>query len=58
MGQILQPREGMGSDIEIIYDTNDYSLYRLYRKYEQLSEQLDERLKKIRNRKRAKENNT
>ena len=41
-------RGEFGSEVEIIYDTDEFNLYKIYKKYEELSEKLDERLKHIR----------
>lgn len=35
------------SDYEIVYDTDEFNLYKTYKKYEQLDERLEERLAKI-----------
>lgn len=39
------------SNCEIVYDSDEYNLYRIYKKYEQLSEEVDAKLAKIRNKK-------
>lgn len=46
-----QPAE---SDYEIVYDADEFNLYKTYKKYEQLGEQVEERLNKIRNKKNNK----
>jgi len=39
------------SGCEIIYDTDDYLFYRIFEKYQELAEKVDERINKIKSRK-------
>lgn len=56
MERVLQPgtRSEMGSDVEILYDNDDFNLYKIYKKYEELSERLEERLNKIKQKRNGK----
>ena len=51
MDQAL-PKINTDSDYNIIYDPDDVNLYKLYEKYQQLSKKVEERLEKIKAKKR------